>query len=372
MACAFEVASTPPSSKRPCTEQRSSHGFLYEGSPVALTSSALFETAKEEGSRILKGSLCETEYPSPNSIYFSHTRRHLETLAKLAKAKDVDGILSLVHGKELSTSEQVIDILGKSLKEVKEEMHVLKELSSLGTSSLILVFDCLKGLESTISKVYQEQLNNLPSGVHAKFGQIVKDFQKRQKDGLVKKTTVAAEVVCKKIGMITFSAALYDFVCHYNQYKMNEKDTFTKDDARTLVRPLLHLYQNIMKRFVGQVQAEDNSFKELEGGFNTLQEWHALYMLRIERDHHGGHCASWWNGYPNEGNRLRRVKAVFEKLMHCQSPELRHFSMLQRLVVPSLESYIVKKEARAERVADPSVDGGAFEKSDCEWLQAWI
>ncbi|MCO5599113.1 hypothetical protein L7F22_053213 [Adiantum nelumboides] len=277
------------------------NGFLYDGSPTPVDARALFKSAREEGKPILKGvAIADLHTPSPHSSYFSHTNKHSADMENLASSNDIDGLLTKLSDRPLSGQSKVIFILASKLKQLDIGIEALK----LGNSPLVLSCECLKALESAIGPTYQKHVKTLPHDALRSFGKIIKGFQRMQPHPFTSKATDDNHKVCLKVGMGTFAAALYSFVMRPELYSQDGKSLYNKKSMQALGKPLLQVYKNIMQEYTNKLTELPPTMLEPPMDVLSLKEWSKYFWLRIRRDHKGGHCAAWRDGYPDETQRL--------------------------------------------------------------------
>lgn len=209
----------------------------------------------------------------------------------------------------------------------------------------MLLFECLKQVESSIGPFYKEGISKLQGSSLGNFGKVVKDFQKSQPDPFISRSTRADHKVYLKIDIGTFGAALYHFVKHYSPYTMGNF-AYTKELAKTLASPLLQSYNHIMKKFVLNLANTTSEMVDAATNPTNIKEWYAFYQRRMQQDHKGGHCVAWRDGYPDGAARLLYVMDLFSQMVETKILELEEFPFLKQCTVLPMDVYIARRKAQ--------------------------
>ncbi|EFJ30896.1 hypothetical protein SELMODRAFT_408649 [Selaginella moellendorffii] len=206
-------------------------GLRFPTPPASVPDENLLKDARKQGNPVLLGLLEDGDKP----VLISFGNRHVDTLLRLVKAADFEGM-----EKKLSRIKKEVDeilrlVTDEASRVAVNAMQVDIGLGLIDTSPKLLVFDCMRIFSDRLTRIYRKTCEKeLSSAIRASFDKPLRKACKGRTLHAKK-----ADLTCSAT-FVMFSAGLYQAMQEPVENGLSEEP----------VKSLANFYRGVVERYV--------------------------------------------------------------------------------------------------------------------------
>ncbi|XP_024542546.1 uncharacterized protein LOC9648289 [Selaginella moellendorffii] len=277
-------------------------GLRFPTPPASVPDENLLNDARKQGNPVLLGLLEDGDKP----VLISFSNRHVDTLLRLVKAADFEGMEKRLSRIKKEVDEILRLVTDEASRVAVKAMQLDIGLGLIDTSPMLLVFDCMRIFSDRLTRIYRKTCEKeLSSAIRASF------------DKPLRKACEGRTLHAKKADL-TCSATFTMFAAGLSEAMQEPVENGLSEEA---VKSLANFYRGVIERYVVESKGEldeeaEDLFKALAPESKpelelVLKEWATFYSQRDKRNK-AAHPATFIEG-PQEDTQTEYARLVYMK-----------------------------------------------------------